>query len=129
MWDAATTADPSGIFNPASLTDVEQRGLRALSDTSLADSLRRYTLNLYSIRGIATGRTVFVIGDIVESKRNITEGIEFSQKAKELTREGAVLESTWSRREFNNGVRAGEEIATPTGLHSPGQPLPGSQDG
>jgi hypothetical protein len=114
MWDAATTADPSGIFNPASLTDVEQRGLRALSDTSLADSLRRYTLNLYSIRGIATGRTVFVIGDIVESKRNITEGIEFSQKAKELTREGVVLESTWSRREFNNGVRAGEEIATPT---------------
>ena len=114
MWDAAATADPSGIFNPATLTDVEQRGLRALSDTSLADSLRRYTLNLYSIRGITTGRTVYVIGDIVESKRNITDGIEFSQKAKELTREGAVVESTWSRREFNNGVRAGEEIATPT---------------
>jgi hypothetical protein len=114
MWDAAATADPSGIFNPATLTDLEQRGLRALSDTSLADSLRRYTLNLYSIRGITTGRTVYVIGDIVESKRNITDGIEFSQKAKELTREGAVVESTWSRREFNNGVRAGEEIATPT---------------
>ena len=114
MWDAAATADPSGIFNPATLTDVEQRGLRALSDPSLADSLRRYTLNLYSIRGITTGRTVYVIGDIVESKRNITDGIEFSQKAKELTREGAVVESTWSRREFNNGVRAGEEIATPT---------------
>ena len=113
MWDAAATADPSGIFNPATLTDVEQRGLRALSDTSLADSLRRYTVNLYSIRGITTGRTVYVIGDILESKRNITDGVEFSQKAKELTREGAVVESTWSRREFNNGVRAGEEIATP----------------
>ena len=117
MWDAAATADPSGIFNPAILTDVEQRGLRTLSDTSLADSLRRYTLNLYSVRGIATGRTVFVIGDITESKRNITDGVEFSQKAKELTREGAVVEITWSRREFNNGVRAGEEITNPATIN------------
>ena len=117
MWDAAATADPSGIFNPAILTDVEQRGLRTLSDTSLADSLRRYTLNLYSVRGIATGRTVFVIGEITESKRNITDGVEFSQKAKELTREGAVVEITWSRREFNNGVRAGEEITNPATIN------------
>jgi hypothetical protein len=117
MWDAAATADPSGIFNPAALTDVEQRGLRALADTSQADLLRRYTLNLYSVRGIATGRTVYVTGEIVESKRNITDGVEFSQKAKELTREGAVVETTWSRREFNNGVRAGEEIATPTTIN------------
>jgi len=117
MWDAAATADPSGIFNPATLTDVEQRGLRALSDTSLADSLRRYTLNLYSIRGITAGRTVYVTSDIIETKRNITDGVEFSQKAKELTREGAVVETTWSRREFNNGVRAGEEIAAPTAIN------------
>ena len=116
MWDAAATADPAGIFNPATLTDVEQRGLRNLSDTSLADSLRRYKLNLYSIRGVTVGRTVYVTGDIVESKRNITDGVEFSQKAKELTREGAVVETTWSRREFNNGVRAGEEIATPEAI-------------
>jgi hypothetical protein len=117
MWDAAATADPSGIFNPASLTDVEQRGLRTLSDTTQADLLRRYTLNLYSVRGIATGRTVYVIGDITESKRNITDGVEFSQKAKELTREGAVVEITWSRREFNNGVRAGEEITNPATIN------------
>jgi hypothetical protein len=117
MWDAAATADPAGIFNPATLTDVEQRGLRTLSDTSLADSLRRYTLNLYSIRGITAGRTVYVTGDIVETKRNITDGVEISQKAKELTREGAVVETTWSRREFNNGVRAGEEIAIPTAIN------------
>ena len=117
MWDAAATADPAGIFNPATLTDVEQRGLRTLSDTSLADSLRRYTLNLYSIRGITAGRTVYVTGDIVETKRNITDGVEISQKAKELTREGAVVETTWSRREFNNGVRAGEEIAIPMAIN------------
>ena len=117
MWDAAAKADPSGTFNPEVLTDDEQRGLRSLSDTSLADSLRRYTLNSYSIRGIATGRTVYVIGEIVESKRTITDGIEYSQKAKELTREGAVIDTTWSRREFSNGVRAGEEIANPATIN------------
>ena len=114
MWDAAATADPSGIFNPATLTDAEQRALRTLADTSLADSLRRYTLNLYSVRGIATGRTVYVTGEVVEAKRNITDGVEFSQKAKELTRDGTLVENSWSRREFNNGVRAGEEIVTPS---------------
>lgn len=113
MWDAAATADAAGIFNPATLTDVEQRGLRGLSDTSLADSLRRYTLNAYSVRGVATGRTVYVVGDIVETKRPISDGLEFTQKAKELTREGTVVEGVWSRREFNNGVRGGEEIVNP----------------
>ena len=113
MWDAAATADPAGTFQPAALNDVEQRVLRGLSDTSLADSLRRYTLNLYSIRGITAGRTVLVAGEIAEAKRPITDGVEFSQKAKELTREGALVETTWSRREFNNGVRAGEEIVSP----------------
>jgi hypothetical protein len=110
MWDAAPTADPSGSFNPAVLTDAEQRGLRALADTSLADSLRRGTLNLYSIRGITPGRTVFVVGEVSETRRPITEGFEIVQKARELTRDGAVTEVVWSRREFNNGVRAGEEI-------------------
>lgn len=113
MWDAAATADANGIFNPAVLTDVEQRGLRSLADTSLADSLRRYTLNSYSVRGAAAGRAVYVIGEVVETKRPITEGFEFTQKAKELTREGAVVDMAWSRREFNNGVRGGEEIVSP----------------
>lgn len=116
MWDAAAAADPSGIFNPAALNDAEQRGLRALSDTSLADSLRRYTLNLYSVRGAATGRTVYVIGEVSETKRPIGDGVEFTQKAKELTRDGAVVETMWSRREFNNGVRGGEEIASPAAI-------------
>jgi hypothetical protein len=114
MWDAAPTADPAGTFNPVMLSEAEQRGLRALADTSLADTLRRYTLNGYSIRGVSPVRTVFVAGEIVETKRNITDGAEFSQKAKELTRDGNLVENTWSRREFNNGVRAGEEIVTPS---------------
>ena len=102
MWDAAATADLAGNFNPATLTEIEQRGLRQLSDTSLADSLRRYTLNLYSIRGITPGRAVFVVSEVTESK-----------KPMELNRDGAVVETAWSRREFNNGVRAGEEIVLP----------------
>ncbi len=113
MWDAAVTADPAGIFAPTTLTDAEQRALRALGDTSLADSLRKYTLNGYSIRGISPVRSVYVAGEVAEAKRTITDGLEFSQKAKELTREGLLTENTWSRREFNNGVRAGEEIVTP----------------
>jgi hypothetical protein len=113
MWDAAPTADPSGSFNPATLTDAEQRGLRALSDTSLADSLRRYVVNLYTVRGPSVGRQVFILGEVVETKRPITDGFEFVQRTKELTRDGAVVDATWSRREFNNGVRAGEEITGP----------------
>jgi hypothetical protein len=113
MWDAAPTADPTGAFNPTTLTDVEQRGLRQLSDTSLSETLRRYTLSLYSIRGITQGRTVLVVGEIVESKKAISDGFEFFQKAKELNRDGGVVETTWSRREFNNGVRSGEELASP----------------
>jgi hypothetical protein len=113
MWDAAATADLAGNFNPATLTEIEQRGLRQLSDTSLADSLRRYTLNLYSIRGITPGRAVYVVSEVTESKKPISDGVEFIQKTKELNRDGAVIETAWSRREFNNGVRAGEEIVLP----------------
>jgi len=120
MWDAATTADPTGAFNPATLTDVEQRGLRQLSDTSLSESLRRYTLNLYSIRGITQGRAVLIVGEIAESKKAISDGFEFFQKARELNRDGAVVETTWSRREFNNGVRSGEELATPATINELG---------
>lgn len=116
MWDAAPAADPAGIFNPATLNDAEQRVLRGLSDTSLADTLRRFTLNLYSTRGVATGRTVYVIGEVAETKRPIGDGVEIIQKAKELNREGAVAENTWSRREFNNGVRGGEEVVSPAAI-------------
>ncbi len=110
MWDAAATADPQGLFHPAVLTDAEQRLLRRLSDTSLADSLRRATLSLYSVRGVTPGRTVYVVGEIAESKNALTDGVEFTQKAKELSREGVVAEAAWRRREFNNGFRNGEEL-------------------
>jgi len=110
MWDAAATADPQGVFHPAVLTEVEQRLLRRLSDTSLADSLRRATLSLYSIRGVTPGRSVYVVGEVVETKNSFNDGVEFTQKAKELNRDGSVAEGAWRRREFNNGFRNGEEL-------------------
>ncbi len=112
MWDAAATADPQGVFHPAVLTDAEQRLLRRLSDTSLADSLRRATLSLYSVRGVTPGRQVYVVGEIVETKNAFTDGVEFTQKAKELGRDGSVAEGAWRRREFNNGFRNGEELTS-----------------
>jgi hypothetical protein len=110
MWDAAAGADPKGVFHPATLTETEKSLLRRISDTSLADSLRRATLSLYSPRGVTPGRSVYVVGEVTETKNAFTDGSEFTQKAKELTREGAVLEGVWRRREFNNGFRNGEEL-------------------
>ena len=110
MWDAAVTADPKGVFQHAALTETEKSLLRRISDTSLADSLQRATLSLYSVRGVTPGRSVYVVGPITETKLAFTDGAEFTQKAKELTRDGAVLEGAWRRREFNNGLRNGEEL-------------------
>jgi hypothetical protein len=110
MWDAAASADPKGVFHAAALTETEKSLLRRISDTSLADSLRRATLSLYSPRGITPGRSVYVVGEVTETKNAFTDGLEFTQKAKELTRDGSVLEGVWRRREFNNGFRNGEEL-------------------
>ena len=112
MWDAAVTADPKGVFQHAALTETEKSLLRRISDTSLADSLQRATLSLYSVRGVTSGRSVYVVGPITETKLAFTDGAEFTQKAKELTRDGAVLEGAWRRREFNNGLRNGEELTS-----------------
>jgi hypothetical protein len=112
MWDAAVTADPKGVFQHAALTETEKSLLRRVSDTSLADSLQRATLSLYSVRGVTPGRSVYVVGPITETKLAFTDGAEFTQKAKELTRDGAVVEGTWRRREFNNGLRNGEELTS-----------------
>jgi hypothetical protein len=112
MWDAAESADPQGVFQPATLTEAEKSLLRRISDTSLADSLQRATLSLYSVRGVTPGRSVYVVGPITETKLAFTDGVEFTQKAKELTRDGAVLEGVWRRREFNNGFRNGDELTS-----------------
>jgi len=103
MWDAAATADPKGVFQDAALTETEKSLLRRISDTSLADS---------PVRGVTSGRSVYVVGPIAETKLAFTDGAEFSQKAKELTRDGAVVEGVWRRREFNNGLRNGEELTS-----------------
>jgi hypothetical protein len=110
MWDAATEADPRGLFQPAILDESEQRILRQLADTSLAESLRRATLSLYSSRGVTAGRTVYLVGAITETRSLISDGAQFTQRAKEFGRDGSTIEATWRRQEFNNGIRGGEEL-------------------
>ncbi|MEO0039978.1 MAG: hypothetical protein RIS38_926 [Verrucomicrobiota bacterium] len=110
MWDAAPEADPRGLFQPAKLNEAEQKILRQMADTSVADSLRRATLSLYSIRGVKMGRVVYVAGEITESRTPISDGVQYTQRAKEFSRDGLLVDASWRRQEFNNGVRAGEEL-------------------
>ena len=117
MWDAALTADPQGIFTPTTLSEVEQKALRQLADDSLTGSLRRYTIRRYSKdKGIEIIRSAFIAGEFSEKKVRISDGFEITQRAKELTREGLLVDGTWIRREFENGVRAGEEAAEPSAI-------------
>ena len=110
MWDAAAEADPRGLFHPTNLNDAEQKILRQMADTSLADSLRRATVSTYSIRGVKMGRVVYLSGEVTESRAPISDGAQFTQRAKEFTRDGVLVDGSWRRQEFNNGVRAGEEL-------------------
>ena len=111
MWDAAATADPQGVFHPAVLLEPETRALSTLSDDAVTASLHRYTIRQYTARGPQILRIALIAGEIAEKRVTITDGFEIIQRGKELNRDGTVIESTWSRREFNNGVRAGEEAA------------------
>ncbi len=114
MWDAAATADPQGTFTPATLTEGEQKSLRQLADESITSSLHRYTIRSYSAKGIQIMRSALIAGEITEKRVPISEGFEITQRAKELTREGPLVDSTWIRREFTNNNRGGEEAAEPS---------------
>jgi hypothetical protein len=111
MWDAAATADPQGVFHPTDVLEPETRALSTLSDDAVTASLHRYTIRQYISRGPQILRIALITGEITEKRVPITDGFEITQRGKELNRDGAIIESTWSRREFNNGVRAGEEAA------------------
>ncbi len=114
MWDAAATADPQGTFTSATLTEGEQKSLRQLADESITSSLHRYTIRSYSAKGIQIMRSALIAGEITEKRVSISEGFEITQRAKELTREGPLVDATWIRREFTNNNRGGEEAAEPS---------------
>lgn len=116
MWDAAPTADPQGLFQPSALLAPEALAIKVLSDDSLAKSLRKFTVRSYSTKGPEIKRTALIVGEITERRTTFNEGVETIQKGRELGREGDVIDATWSRREFTNGVRAGEDVGDPTAL-------------
>jgi hypothetical protein len=110
MWDATTSLDLNANFMPDTLLEGESKILRQLSDDAVARSLRKFNVRQYSSQGVSIIRTAYVVGEISLDKHLITDGLEYVLKGKELTREGIILESTWSRREFTNGAKSGEDL-------------------
>jgi len=110
MWDATTSLDLNANFTPETLLEGESKILRQLSDDAVARSLRKFNVRQYSNQGVTITRSAYIVGEITLDKHVITDGLEYVLKGKELTREGIVLESTWSRREFTNGAKSGEDL-------------------
>lgn len=110
MWDASATADSLGIFRPDALPEGEAEILRKLSDDSVTRALRRYSVQLTSSQGSRILRPAFVVGEPIETVTPLNGGKEVIVRAREVTREGPLTDTTWSRRVFDNGVKSGEEL-------------------
>jgi hypothetical protein len=115
MWDGLVKSDPNGIFQPDELLASEDKVIRALADDKTTARLRKYNVRQHSSGGDPRiMRQVFIAGEISLQRNLISGGIETVRTAKELTREGTVVESSWSCREFNkpNGetTKSGEDL-------------------
>lgn len=114
MWDNIPNADSSGIFQPSQLTPFESTLLQSLADTRTLLSLRRFYVRLNSSQGQQKLRSVIIVGEVNVQRNRIRDGIEYVLSAKELTRDGEIIDATWSRREFNNNngevIRSGEDL-------------------
>ena len=110
MWDAAGQADPQGVFRPDELPEAELEILRRLGDDPAKGALRRYDVRLTSSQGSGVLRAAFVIGEPTRRTAALNGGKEIVTTAREISREGAITESSWSLRFFDNGVRSGEEL-------------------
>lgn len=115
MWDGLSKSDPEGIFQPTDLLPSEDKAFRALADDRTTSRLRKYNVRLHA-RGDDPRiiRQVFLAGDVLLQRNPIRDGIEYVRSAKELTREGVFLDSSWSCREFSgtNGevTKSGEDL-------------------
>ena len=110
MWDGCATSDAQGVFQPKELGEGEAKILKALTDDGILRSLRKYSVVAHSLQGTRLVGSVFVVGDLSRTRASFGDGIEVRTEAKELTREGAVIDAVWSRRDFVNGVKSGEEL-------------------
>jgi hypothetical protein len=100
MWDNIPNTDSSGLFQPAELTPFESNIVQTLADTRTALSLRRYYVRQNSSEGIKKLRSVVISGELNIERKGFNGGIEYVLSAKELNRDGELIDSTWSRREF-----------------------------
>ncbi len=115
MWDGLAKSDPNGVFQPETLLASEDKVIRALADDRTTASLRKYNVRLHARGGDPRiMRQVFIAGEVSLQRNPIRDGIEYVRSAKELTREGTLLDSSWSCREFNgaNGevTKSGEDL-------------------
>jgi hypothetical protein len=110
MWDGCATSDPQGLFSPKDLGEAEAKILRQLTDETVLRSLRKFSVVAHSAQGSRLLRSVYVVGELAQTRSSFGDGIEIRTEGKELTREGAVIDAVWSRRDFVNGVKSGEEL-------------------
>lgn len=110
MWDGCAHSDPQGIFPPKDLGEGEAKILKQLTDDGVLRALRKYSVVAHSLQGPRLVGSVFVVGDLTKTRSSFGDGIEVRTEAKELTREGAVIDAVWSRRDFVNGAKSGEEL-------------------
>jgi hypothetical protein len=110
MWDGCANSDAQGIFPPKDLGESEAKILKQLTDDGVIRALRKYSVVAHSLQGPRLVGSVFVVGDLTKSRSSFGDGIEVRTEAKELTREGAVIDAVWSRRDFVNGAKSGEEL-------------------
>ncbi|MEY2750214.1 MAG: hypothetical protein RLZZ550_185 [Verrucomicrobiota bacterium] len=110
MWDGCATSDAQGLFQPKDLGEGELKLLKQLTDETVLRSLRKFSVVAHSAQGPRLVRSVYVVGDLAQSRSSFGDGIEIRTEGKELTREGALVDAVWSRRDFVNGVKSGEEL-------------------
>lgn len=108
MWDAAATADPTGVFLPPTLNEAEAATLRRVGDDSVTRRLRRLSHVYVEPRGRRPMRPIIIVGDPQTQRNTINNGTEFLTSADELTAEGAIVRGSWRRIEFNNDVKVGD---------------------
>jgi len=110
MWDGCATSDPQGLFQPKELGEAEARILKQLADDSITRTLRKFSVVAQSGQGQRLVRSVYVVGELAQTRSSFGDGIETRVEGKELSRDGVLVDAVWSRREFVNGAKSGEEL-------------------
>ncbi len=120
MWDNIPNTDSSGLFQPSQLTPYESNIVQTLADNRTALSMRRYYVRQTSSEGIKKLRSVVISGELDVERKGFNGGIEYVVSGKELNRDGELIDSSWSRREFRTEkgefISKGEDLVEETPL-------------